>query len=255
MVPARERSNFVETNRDRGGHGLGDALETLSAIGPVGRSHSRGSRNSFGRSIYDRAQLVGCQPIVCSAAAMPGPIVDFGDEFLRQIGKHRVTYALTGRRLADLVLNKAINLALIHGARSKGAQVKVKATSAGGNGCQSATRIELRRIPPRGASLSPPTTNGRCRNWRLTCPKTIKNFRATPSNGAPFAPESLALFVTTLREPPSAQRGALSTSSPVAKQTAIGYGDYPPPERSAAAENAPPAAARSAARLVRRRNH
>lgn len=126
--------------------------------------------------------------------------------------------------------NKEINFALIDGPRSKGAQVKVKATSAGGNGCQSATRIELSRVPPRVASLSPPTSNGRCRNWRLTCPKTIKSFSATPSNCAPFAPESLALFVTTLREPPSAQRGALSTSSPVAKRTAIGCGDYPPPD-------------------------
>lgn len=111
------------------------------------------------------------------------------------------------------------------------------------------------RSPSRVASLTPPTRNGRGRNWRRTCPKTIKNFSAAPSNGAPFAPESLALFVTTLREPPSAQRGALSTSSPVAKRTAIGCGDYPPPEWSPAAENAPPTAARSAARLLRRRNH
>lgn len=32
MVVARERSSFVETNRDRGGHGLGDTLETSSSI-------------------------------------------------------------------------------------------------------------------------------------------------------------------------------------------------------------------------------
>lgn len=128
---------------------------------------------------------------------------------------------------------------LSSGARSQEAQLKVKATSAGGNEYRSATRIKLRRAPPRVANLSPPTRNGRCRNWRRTCPKNIKNFSATPSSGAPFAPESLALFVTTLREPPSAQRGALSTSSPVAKRTAIGYGDYPPPERSPAAHTAP----------------
>lgn len=33
MVAARERSSFVVTNRDRGGHGLGDTLETSSSIG------------------------------------------------------------------------------------------------------------------------------------------------------------------------------------------------------------------------------
>lgn len=216
---------------------------------------SRAATLEVPETAYDRPQLVGCQLIVCNTAAMPDPIVDFDDEFLRQMEKCRMTYAPAGGRLANLFQNKEINFALIDGPRSKGAQVKVKAASAGGNGCRSATRIELRRVPPRVASLSPPTSNGRCRNWRLTCPKTIKNFSATPSNGAPFAPESLALFVTTLREPPSAQRGALSTSSPVAKRTAIGYGDYPLPERSAAAENAPPTAARSAPRLLRRRNH
>lgn len=67
----------------------------------VARSDSRGSKNSFGRSIYDRARLVGCQRSSALRPLCPDPIVDFYDEFLRQIGKHRVTYALTGRRLAN----------------------------------------------------------------------------------------------------------------------------------------------------------
>lgn len=138
--------------------------------------------------------------------------------------------------IGEFLLNKAINFALIHGARSEGGAAKVKATSASGIPKRDAG---LSCVPPRVASLSPPTRNGRGRNWRPTCPKTIKNFSATPSSGALFAPESLALFVTTRHEPPSAQRGALSTSSPVAKRTAIGCGDYPPPERSPAAEDAP----------------
>lgn len=96
MVAARERSSFVETNRDRGGHGLGDALETSCSIGP-----SRAATLEVPETAYGRAQLVGCQPIVCSTAAMPDPIVDFDDEFLRQIAERRATYALTGRRLAN----------------------------------------------------------------------------------------------------------------------------------------------------------
>lgn len=38
MVAARERSSFIETNRDRGGHGLGDTLKTSSSIGPIAHS-------------------------------------------------------------------------------------------------------------------------------------------------------------------------------------------------------------------------
>lgn len=101
---------------------------------------SRAATLEVPETAYDRAQLVGCQPIVCSTAAMPDPIVDFDDEFLRRIQKHRVTYALTGRRLANFFSIKEINFALIHGARSEGAQVKVKATGASGNGYRSATR-------------------------------------------------------------------------------------------------------------------
>lgn len=72
MVAARERSSFVETNRDRGGHGLGDALKTSSSIGPIAHTSSRRCRSSFARPIYDRAGLVGCQPIFrCSTAARP----------------------------------------------------------------------------------------------------------------------------------------------------------------------------------------
>lgn len=81
MVAARERSSFVETQY---------------SIGP-----SRAATLEVPETAYGRAQLVGCQPIVCSTAAMPDPIVDFDDEFLRQIGERRATYALTGRRLAN----------------------------------------------------------------------------------------------------------------------------------------------------------
>lgn len=97
MVAARERSSFVESNRDRGGHGLGDTLETSSFDRP-----SRAATLEVPETAYDRPQLVGCQPIVCSTAATPDPIVDFDDEFLRQVGKCRMTYAPAGRRLANL---------------------------------------------------------------------------------------------------------------------------------------------------------
>lgn len=81
IVAALERSSFVETQY---------------SIGP-----SRAATLEVPETAYGRAQLVGCQPIVCSTAAMPDPIVDFDDEFLRQIGERRATYALTGRRLAN----------------------------------------------------------------------------------------------------------------------------------------------------------
>lgn len=72
MVAARERSSFIETNRDRGGHGLGDTLKTSSSIGPIAHNPSRRCRSSFARPIYDRAGLVECQPIFrCSPAARP----------------------------------------------------------------------------------------------------------------------------------------------------------------------------------------
>lgn len=54
MVAARERSSFVETNRDRGGHGLGDTLETLSFDRP-----SRAATLEVPETAYDRPQLVG----------------------------------------------------------------------------------------------------------------------------------------------------------------------------------------------------
>lgn len=99
MLAARERSSFAETASRSGWPPPG--RHTRDVVRDSRRAQPLGSRNSFGRSIYARARLVGCQPIVCSTAAMPDPIVDFYDEFLRQIAKHRVTYALTGTRLAN----------------------------------------------------------------------------------------------------------------------------------------------------------
>lgn len=101
MVAARERSSFVETASRSGRPRPGRHARDVVLDRPVARSHSRGCGNCFRRQIYDRAQLVGCQPIVpLQYGRYAGPIVNFYDELLRQIEKRRMMYAQAGRRLA-----------------------------------------------------------------------------------------------------------------------------------------------------------
>lgn len=73
MVVAHERASFVEAASRSGRPRPGRHARDIVPDRPVARSHSSGSRNSFGRSIYDRAGPVRYQPIIplASTAAMP----------------------------------------------------------------------------------------------------------------------------------------------------------------------------------------
>jgi hypothetical protein len=66
-------------------------------------------------------------------------------------------------------------------------------------------------------------------NWRRTCPNEIST-RTTPPSVAPFAPEGLASFATTLLEPRFVQKSASTSSTAGGKPTAIGCGDFARPD-------------------------
>jgi hypothetical protein len=65
---------------------------------------------------------------------------------------------------------------------------------------------------------------------RRKCPTTQLTTGTTRWNVAPFATESSASSATIPVESPSVQNGALLTSTPAARATADGYGDFEPPD-------------------------
>jgi hypothetical protein len=77
--------------------------------------------------------------------------------------------------------------------------------------------------------------------WSRKCVTTLNSTSTARQSVAPFATGSLASSVTIPGEPPSAQRGAWITSSPVAMVTIDGYGDFaqPDPDREASGKEFP----------------
>jgi len=66
---------------------------------------------------------------------------------------------------------------------------------------------------------------------RRTCPVTMINTASTAElRAAPFARESSASFATIAAVPPYVPGNASSTSRAAARTTAIGCGDFAPPE-------------------------